>query len=522
MSRRAVLRGLAVATAASATGAVAAWELAGAKIVGNTVPSAARIPEPYTLPGRSPIRARPFLVDNAGEHYRFVQRRARTTVIPGYETEIWGYDGRFPGPTIRARRGRPVLVHVLNELDVPTVMHLHGGHTPAESDGYPTDLVVPASWPKAPRHDAGMSAHDPSARVTVGTRTYTYPNDQDAATLWYHDHRMDFTGASVWRGLAGMYILDDPDEERFGLPAGERDLPMILTDRSFDRDGGLAYPAIDATGSATPGVTDRYMMGVFGDVLLVNGVPWPRYRVPGVRHRLRWLNASNARVYRLRLDGPHTLAPALVQIGSDGGLLPAPQEMTRIDIAPGERFDTVLDLSGHRTGDVVTIVNDLGAGRMVEVARFEVTEAVADTSRVPDRFGPEWRLPRTEVVRTRDLHFQMGDLDDGRRGWLINGRGFDPGRSDVDVELGGLEVWRISSNFNHPVHVHLNHFQVLSVNGRAPRPGDRGWKDTVNLGAGERAEIAVRFTDQAGRFLVHCHNLEHEDMGMMANLTVRE
>lgn len=521
ISRRTALRGLVAAAGVPAAGALTAWELSGAKVVGNTVESTARLPEPYSLAGAVPRSATPHLVDAGGERYRFVQQRRRIEILPGYHTEIWGYEGQFPGPTIRATRGRPVSVDLVNDLDVPTVLHLHGGHTPAESDGYPTDLILPRTPnPHAGMHN-GMHAPDPLAKVVTGGRTYTYPNQQEAAMLWYHDHRMDFTGASVWRGLAGMYIIDDPNYGCLGLPAGDRDIPMMLCDRSFDHDGQLVYPALDAIAMMTPGVTEQYMMGVLGDVMLVNGVPWPRYRVPGVRHRLRWLNASNARVYKLRVVSSNTQAPGLVQIGSDGGLLSAPQDLSELNIAPGERFDTILDLRGFRRGDTVTIVNDLGDGRMTEVARFEVIEEASDTSRVPDRLTTIPAVRRADAVRTRDLHFQMGTMANGRHGWLVNGRGYDPHRTDIDAELGDLEIWRITSNFNHPVHVHLNAFLVLSVNGDEPRREDRGWKDTLNLGAGERAEIAIRFTDYTGRYLVHCHNLEHEDMAMMANLVVR-
>ncbi|MEV0464904.1 multicopper oxidase domain-containing protein [Nocardia tengchongensis] len=523
LSRRTVLRAAGLTAGAfAAGGAGIAWQLSGSRTVGATLCSAARLPEPFTLPGTVPPVLAPERVDATGDHYRIVQRRAVREILPGYRTEIWGYNGQFPGPTIRATRGRPAIVVHRNELEVPTVTHLHGGHTPAESDGYPTDYLMPVGDSSVMIHD------DPQAAVVRGEREYRYPGDQPAATLWYHDHRMDFTGPAVWRGLAGFHLVDDDVDRGLGLPDGERDLPLLLCDRAFDADGQLVYPAADPMGMHGAAVSDDYMQGVQGDVLLVNGVPWPRFPVAAARYRLRWLNASNARVYRLRLDGPHRQAPGFIQIGSDGGLLDRPRHLDAIDIAPGERFDTIVDLTGYRPGDSVTIVNELGDGRTIDVLRLCVDRTESDSSRIPDRLAELERLDPATAVRRRDLHFRMGDMpsmpghDGGAdmKGWLIDGRAFDPSRPDLTARLGEVEIWRLTTNFNHPIHLHLNPFQVLTRNGRAPSATDGGWKDTIHLPASQEAEIAVRFTGYTGRFMLHCHNLEHEDRGMMANVAV--
>ena len=189
--------------------------------------------------------------------------------------------------------------------------HLHGGRTSPENDGYPTDLILPAGgFPQS-------HMHDPMAKIVEGEREYIYANDQRAATLWYHDHRMDFTAPQVWRGLAGFYILRDAEEERLGLPRGDKEIALMICDRSFDADGSLLYPALDSSLRETPGSDARYMGGVLGDVILVNGAPWPRLEVANVKYRFRILNASNARRYDLEMEG----AASLIQIGSDGGLL---------------------------------------------------------------------------------------------------------------------------------------------------------------------------------------------------------
>jgi spore coat protein A len=223
-------------------------------------------------------------------------------------TAIWGYDGIFPGPTIEARVGRRASLRLRNGLSVPIVNHLHGGRTAPESDGYPTDFILPAGgFPQS-------HMHDPRARITEDEREYLYSNNQRAATLWYHDHRMDFTGPQIWRGLAGFYILRDAEEERLPLPRGDKEIALLICDRSFEADGSLRYPALDASLRDTPGVSAQYMGGVLGDVILVNGAPWPRLEVANVRYRFRILNASNARRYELGLDPSPRGAAPFVQI----------------------------------------------------------------------------------------------------------------------------------------------------------------------------------------------------------------
>lgn len=221
------------------------------------------------------------------------------------------------------------MVRHKNELPVPTVVHLHGGRTPAEHDGYPTDVVQPGA-----------------------VREYVYPLDQQAATLWYHDHRMDFTGPQVYRGLAGFHLLRDDEEDALPLPKGEREVPLMITDRAFAEDGEFTYPSL----TGEPGVEPAYMSGVLGDCVLVNGAPWPVMEVTNTRYRFRILNASNARRYRLALEPAGTFT----QIGSDQGLLGAPVSHEELQIAQAERFDVVVDFSRYQVGQVVTMVNRLG------------------------------------------------------------------------------------------------------------------------------------------------------------------
>ena len=320
--------------------------------------------------------------------YELEQRTADVEVLPGLRTRLLTYGGAFPGPTLVSRTGRPTQVTVRNGLTVPTVTHLHGGHTPAESDGYPTDLLLPPGVTAAPAMP-GM-APDPAARVASGSRTHTYPMQQRAATLWYHDHAMAATAQNVWRGLFGLHLVHDDEEEALGLPSGDRDLPVVICDRSFAADGSLLYPPVTHDHGMAM-VPAEFQDGVLGDVTLVNGVPWPVAEVPAVRHRLRLLNASNARAYRLALWPPPPGGGGLVQIGSDGGLLETPVAHDAVDLSPGERYDVVVDLGRYEPGTVVDLVNELEPG-MRAVMRFRVGRRLPDDSRVPDRLSTVERL----------------------------------------------------------------------------------------------------------------------------------
>ena len=475
---------------------------------GEALTSDVPLPEPFGVPLPIPPVKRPVRRDATTDWYEIVQRPADVELLPGVRTPILGYDGVFPGPTIESRSGRRTVVRHHNRTDVPTVVHLHGGHTPATHDGWPTDLVLPTGDPH--HHD-----HHPG-RIARGHRDYVYPLAQPAATLWYHDHRMDFTGPQVYRGLAGFHLVRDPAEEALPLPAGEREIPLMLADRAFAADGSLKYPAV----GHEAGTTDDFLEGVLGDVVLVNGAPWPELEVAAARYRFRVLNASNARRYGLTLDPPPPDGPAFVQIGSDAGLLDKPVEHTTVTVAPAERFDLVVDFSGYRAGQLVTLRNTLGAGRTGRVMRFRVTRRVRDDSSVPTRLADVPALvPPAGAVRRR-FAFSRG-LVGGRKGWVINGRPFDPLRVDAAPRLGEIEVWTVSTDLHHPVHIHLSPFQVLSRNGHPPGNLDTGWKDTVDLRPAETVEVAVRFTDYRGRFLLHCHNLEHEDMAMMSTFETK-
>jgi spore coat protein A len=461
---------------------------------GAVVRSTAPLPDAYSLPFRTPPVAQGTVGADGVLRYELEQRTADIEVLPGPRTRLLTYAGSFPGPTLVSRSGRPTEVAIRNGLTVPTVTHLHGGHSPAESDGYPTDLLAQAA-----------------------SRVHRYPMEQRAATLWYHDHTMAATAQNLWRGLFGLHLVHDDEEEALGLPSGERDLPVVICDRSFAVDGALLYPPVTRDHDMAM-VPAEYMDGVLGDVTLVNGVPWPVVEAPAVRHRLRMLNASNARAYRLALWPPPPGGGGLVQVGSDGGLLAAPVVHEAVDLSPGERYDVVVDLGRYQRGATVDLVNEREPG-MRAVMRFRVGSRLRDDSRVPARLSSIERLDPAAAVARRSFDFRTG----GQRGpWTVNGAVFDPGRVDAAPALGTVEVWSFTSDVAHPVHVHLDPFQVVArgAPGRLA-PQDVGWKDTVAVRPSETVEVVVRFTDYAGRYVLHCHNLEHEDMAMMASIETR-
>lgn len=510
--RRAVVMAGAGALAAGVLGVPIAAGWRGRSSTGSELRSRLRLPQPFGSPLMIPPVLKPSATTADADHYVVRQYPVRTEIVPGYTTEVWTYGGTFPGPTIRSRRGRRAIVEHINELPVPTAVHLHGGVTPPEHDGYPTDLILP---------DEEWDGHDAHHRdVTVRRRTYEYPLPQRASTLWYHDHRMDFTAPAVWRGLAGFHLVGDEEEDALDLPGGDRDIPLALMDRAFDGSGAFRYPAVDPTLTHPPGVHPPYEAGVLGDVVLVNGRPWPYHEVDTALHRLRLLNASNARRYRLRFEVEGGGELPVVQIGSDHGLLPRPVGHDAVELAPAERFDVLVDFRELRTGTRVRVVNDLGDGSTAVVMRFDVTRAVADGRDVPDVLSPTFeRLRESDAVRTRRMTFRSQGID-GKHGWVVNGEPFSPDSVQATVALGSTEIWELTADFHHPVHLHLAPFQVLGRGTGGPGPYDHGWKDTVDLRPAEAARILVRFDGYRGRYVFHCHNLEHEDMMMMANFDV--
>lgn len=412
----------------------------------------------------------------------------------------------FPVQSLK-RSGQRLLVRVSNRLQHPIVTHLHGGRTEPGSDGYPTDMVAPlaagATLPSLEQTVAGARGN--------GWKVYDYANQQRATMLWYHDHRMDYTGQQVWKGLAGVYLLRDDEEDGLALPAGEREIVLVLTDRSFAASGALRYP-VDQHGMLDP----AYMGGVMGDVMLVNGAPWPTHRVQTGLYRLRILNACNARECTLEFDRGLPAGYQFGQIGTDGGLLQHISPRRQITLAPAERVDVLVNFSGCALNQPIRLLNTQGEGRMGVVMQWLPVDKIDEPSRLPHLLGSSAPPAPTTGMVERSFDFKYLR----RKGiWTINGLPYDTNRIDARPRLNSTEIWHLRSDFTHPVHLHLVHFGVLHHDGK-PTVADMGWKDTIRLVAGETSTIIVPFTGFTGRYVFHCHNLEHEDMRMMANFEV--
>ena len=484
----------------------------------RTARAGARPVEKFRTALPIPPILRPVRSDATTDFYEVTERPASVEILPGVQTIVWGYDGQFPGPTIKARRGRKAVVRFINKLVVPTVVHLHGGVTPAESDGFPTDLIVPADFPA----DLPICGATPSISNLLREgksrppdfKIHEFPNDQRAATLWYHDHAMGWTGRNVYMGLAGFYLIEDPDEAALGLPSGGFDIPLMICVRQFDADGSLRYDM-------------RGHLGAQGDVVLVNGAPWPRLAVQRRKYRFRILNAANASTFALALGSGRDL----IQIATDAGLMAQPVAGACIPLAMAERVEVVIDFADYPVGSSVALQNLDTSGAPAEIMRFDVVgPGVKDYSIVPQRLAVIEPLRPESAVRTREFKF-VNDFEWALNfppvSWNINGKPFDPDRVDAAPPLGDVEIWRLvhprtifPGLHPHPAHLHLVHFQILERNGKPPPPHEAGWKDTVKLAEGDDVRIIARFDGHRGRYLLHCHNVEHEDHHMMARFDV--
>ncbi len=455
-------------------------------------------------------------------------------IFPGRPTEVWTFrgkvikgnpedlqtlEGSYLGPIIKVRKGQKVRIHFNNDIPDKSIIHWHGLHVPEEMDGHP-------------RHVIGQGQ----------TYVYEYEVWNRAGTYWYHPHPHGRTGPQVYAGLAGLYLISDGEEKAAGLPGEEYDIPLVIQDRTFDENNQLVY--------LRGGMMDR-MNGFLGDRILVNGKPDFTLPVSTRVYRLRLLNGSNSRIYKLAWND----GTPLVVIGTDGGLLGKPLQRRYIMLGPGERAELWADFSDRPVGSELALLSlsfnagttgmmgrgMMGRGMMgtnsvfpngasLKVMKVRVERKGKETLALPqylssiEHYRPEeaanYRNPRTFRLFMQNMT------------WTINGRTFrmeDVAR-DETVRLNTSEVWEFintSSSMGmmsmpHPIHLHGPQFRVFERSG-VTHEGyvDEGWKDTVLLMPGERAKLLVRFEKYAGLYLYHCHNLEHEDMGMMRNYLVR-
>jgi len=470
---------------------------------------------------------------------------ALASILPGQQTRVWKYEGKvlkgdpailqtipdsYLGPIIRAKRGLKIRIHLNNKLREPTIIHWHGLHVPPEMDGHPRNAIGPG-------------------------QSYVYDLEirNRAGTYWFHPHPHQRTGFQAYAGLAGLFLVSDDDVAAASLPSGEFDVPLVIQDRAFNASNELVY------------ITNPMdqMTGVLGDRILVNGRLDFELNVATRAYRLRILNGSNSRIYKLAWDDGTPLVP----IATDGGLLEKPVQRSYVTLGPGERVELWADFGGRRVGSELRLKSlafsgaeagmmggmtggMMGGGMMgrgntnvpqgaeFTVLHVKVDREVKDHSPLPERFTAIQRYRVDDAINHQNPRvFEVAMR--GMGAWTINGRSFemDGYASNESVKLNTLEEWEFNNQTNamgamaHPMHIHGVHFQVLDRK-IAPqfesvwetvRAGyiDEGWKDTVLLWPGERVRLLMRFEAFPGLFMYHCHNLEHEDQGLMRNYMIQ-
>lgn len=465
----------------------------------GTTPSAISGLEPFVDPLRIPPVLKPKKVGKTDTYAITMQPGSVKCHRDLPATSVLGYNGIYPGPTIVATKNRAVSIRQTNNLPMShaggsgemvhmlPAVHLHGAEVPPESDGHPNDGIAYGG----------------------GTRDYVYPNQQRACTLWYHDHTHGQTGERVLKGLAGMYILRDPSVEApLKLPSGSREVPLIIQDRSFAADGQFIYTLDAATLEA----------GFQGDYILVNGVVQPFLAVDAALYRFRVLNGSNSRIYKLALSN----GDPLIQIGTDGGLLQRPKELASLEIAPSERVDLIIDFTKLPVGSRIVLQNLNDTGSTSQIMRFDVTKRVKENKKVPS-FLQAWdELPERDSVILRNFNLARQTIN-GVLTWTINGQAYNPANAPLATpKVDSIEQWNFvnPTNHPHPMHLHLVQFQVVNINGVPQEPSEFGWKDTVVVPPASEVTILAKFSKYTGRYVFHCHNLEHEDFAMMGEFEV--
>jgi len=446
-------------------------------------------------------------------------------ILPGTPTQVWRYEGEvlngppdalrvlpdtYLGPILQLQKGQKVRVHFTNQIPEVSIVHWHGLHVPDVADGHPRFVI-----------DTGE------------TYVYDFTVMDRAGTYWYHPHPHGRTGPQAYRGLAGLLLIHDKEEQALGLPSGEYDVPLVIQDRRFDSKNQLVYMS---------GGMDQ-MIGFLGDRILTNGKPDFTLPVATRPYRLRLLNGSNSRIYKLAWED----GTPMTVIGTTGGLLEKPVQREYVTLAPSQRLELWVDFSGRAVGSQLRLVSlpsvAPGSANTLTVLTMQIEREEKVDMTLPARLTTIPRYNSADAVnaadpRTFTLAMGMG------RGWTINGRTFEMtavARDEV-VKLDDLEVWEFVNQAGggmgmgggmalpHPMHVHALQFQVLK---REVAPTsrtawetlsggyvDEGWWDTVLVMPGERVKILLRFEDFEGLYLYHCHNLEHEDMGMMRNYRV--
>lgn len=410
-------------------------------------------------------------------------------VWPGTTTQVLSLNNSYPCPTIRVQKGDDFSVLFENQYTEEATIHWHGLLVPELMDGQPKDAILPGN-----------------------SYTYSFPVFQRAGTYFYHSHAHHLTAKHVYKGYAGFFIVEDDNELQYGLPTGEYDIPLLIQDRHSIYQPQFNY---------SPSNMDR-MLGYLGDVPLVNGTPEAFFEVQRTLYRFRLLNGSNARVYKIAFSDN---SPFWV-LATDGGLKDEAVQMNSVYLSPGERLDILFNFNPYAIGNSITLQSQnfsgVGTqGTQMDLLRFDILGDLSSGGIVPQNLAPINYYDINDIAGTRTFTLSQGMMGNGMH--RINGLTYDMNRIDENIPYDKLEEWKFINTTNnfHPMHVHGVMFQVHSRNGNTNlSPNDRGWKDTVLVNPNETVSVLAKFNDYSGIYLLHCHNLEHEDDGMMLNIKI--
>jgi len=474
---------------------------------------------------------------NADVEFDLISRQTKVKIFEGEPTEVYKYDFKllkgssnniegiknsYLGPIIKVRKGDNLRINYKNLLDEESIVHWHGLHVPERMDGHPRFAI-----------DKGEEY------------VYEFKVMNRAGTYWFHPHPHSITGPQVYGGLAGLFIVKDKEEERLNLPGGKFDVPLVIQDRTFNSDNQLVYLQNPM----------EKMNGFLGKQVLINGMPNFKMDVETRAYRFRLLNGSNSRIYKIAFSN----GKPLTVIGNDGGLLSEPIVKNYVILAPAERIELLVDFSGFNLGEKVELVSEpfpnpnMGGGMMMggisglpngapfKLAEFRIGKIVNKPFRLPKKLSSIPSVNLSDAININNPRNFLFSLS--RMTWTINGRtfGMTEVASDEKVKLNTTEIWRFINGGNtgmgmmgnmmqmpHPVHIHQLQFRIIerkmgnSILWEHFKDGfvDEGWKDTFLLLPGMEVKVLISFKDFPGLFLYHCHNLEHEDMGMMRNYLI--
>ncbi|MCP9762324.1 multicopper oxidase family protein [Lacihabitans soyangensis] len=421
-----------------------------------------------------------------------VAQNTTEALMSSSKVSVLGYGEGILGPTIRVKNGENVNINLVNKLSDHTNIHWHGLKIPADMDGHPDQMVMPNE-----------------------TFNYKFKVNQQAGTNWYHPHLHESTAEQVTLGLAGLFIVESDEEKALGLPKDSQEIPLIIQDKRIKADGSINYQP----------TMKEIMTGYLGENILVNGTSKPFLDVSTRFYRLRILNASSARIYNLALSNK----AEFYLIGSDGGLLFQPEPVRNVLISTGERVDILVDFSLAKVGEVVFLksepfftMGNAQGNQPFDIMAFHVKSQATDTFKLPNSLLNFSKLSASTNIRSFTLTMDHMAKEGMHK---INNKIYKSNRIDETVVLGSVETWDFDNSIGdeaHPMHIHGANFQLVSrMGGRnAIFPHEKAWKDTVLVGPGEKVRVMIKF-EIKGKFVLHCHNLEHEDDGMMLNFEVK-